>query len=95
MGLRMRVHDREPIGAALRRPHQCEVPGMQRAHGRHQRNLAMPRAEIRDRALERRQGANDARLTLRPRRRFSHDIAVGVAVRTHFACSCVSRVVND
>jgi hypothetical protein len=85
----------DAIGAVLRRTRQREVPGMQRAHGRHQRNFTTPRAEIRDRALERRQGADDARVTFRPRRRFSHDIAVGVAARTHFACSCVRRVVND
>jgi hypothetical protein len=53
--------DDDAIGATLRGSDQSEVSGMKCAHGRHQRGRASLAPKILNRALERRQGTNDAR----------------------------------
>ena len=51
----------DTVGAALRQAHQRQMTGVQRAHGRHERNLVVPAVPARERAPKHRQTTDHAR----------------------------------
>ena len=57
--------DDDAGGALLRDLDQGKMPGMERAHGRHQRDRFALHTEFGDGPLELRQGLDDAQVTLR------------------------------